>query len=310
MIRVHFLFALLSHFNLVTSDIYLPTTTIDTTTQKLTNVVDVFKTVSYNSITTGDQQQGQDNQEEKDNDDQQPQPQQEYFDERYFNRHLTSLHNHSNKVPCLYLVAFSQRPTAMERQALTMLMGSESNIVKLLQDHAFLVWSRRATAAAASVAINHLVWSGKFIGQYKYSASLLQAVALAAKEDSHARAADTGGGETAPSSFQVLVTVVPFVDVSGFTTSLMSLVGGEDDSTTSALASATSLSISLYRKYVVKVEFLSKTFKMNWEWIKKIAKYCEVVQIDAADSLAQVEEKEVSREEHRPGRSKLLRSGM
>lgn len=201
----------------------------------------------------------------------------------------------------------------MERQALTMLMGSESNVVKPLQDHAFLVWSRRATAAAASVAINHLVWSGKFIGRYKYSASLLQAVALAAREDRHARAADTSGGETAPSSFQVLITVVPFVDVSSFTTSVMSLVGEGSDPTTSApvsKVSKTSLSISLYKKNVVRVEFLSETFKMNWEWIKKIAKYCEVVQIDAADSLAQVEEKEVSREEHQPGRSKLLRGGM
>ena len=59
-LTAHFLLALCSRFHLVTSDIYLPTTTIDTTTQKLTNVVDVFKTVSYNSITTGDQQQGQD----------------------------------------------------------------------------------------------------------------------------------------------------------------------------------------------------------------------------------------------------------
>ena len=305
--------ALWHHLVVVKCNIYLPTTTIDT--KKQPNVIDVFRSVSYNGLSSMDQQLSMDH---------------EIFDERYFNQQLQHPKDVSNHVKCLYLVAFSSRPTTMERSALSMLIGSEANIIKNFPDNSYLIWARRATSASASVAINHLTWSGKFLSKYKYTTKLLKAIAnTAAKEKSKIRS-NTNTEEAI--TFTVLVQVVQFTDMNLFTNNLMNktLVNGVltkaieksqpvrssidsssngGDSSVRSKSSPSSfsiISISVMRKNTIKLTLLSRHFQIIWSTIKRVASYCEVVEITPFLSVQEVEEEEVHNIEHQRGRSKLL----
>ena len=231
-------------------NIYLPTTTIDISKQP--SVIDVFRVVAY-----GDADK-------------------EEADERYYNQQLTTPLNHLNKLPCLYLASFSQRPTPMQRMALGMVVGGESNILKSLEDNTFLIYARRSFAVSASISIDKLIWVGKYISKYKYTANLLKDLAKQA-------------------ALTISIETVPVVtDVQLFSSNLLN---------SSIAVNIRKIKI-MNRKIVVRLG--SKIPKKNYEAVKFIAKYCEVVQID---SLQSQRESVVETDGGRIGRSSLLRGG-
>ena len=252
------------------SNIYLPTTTL---TNPQSNVVDIFRTISYQTI---QEQQTQ------------------LSDERYFNLQLSDPTNQTNHLKCLYLISFASQPTPMQRTALTLLLGSESNIIQTFPDYTFLIWTRRATAAAALVGIPQITYAGKFVGKYKYTKDLLQAVAAAANQHT--------------TSFDVLLTLVPSTNLGLFSANAMLMASTLMPIESSRSSPAIIGTILVVRKNTLHVSFVAKVFQNNWLAIKKLATYCEVVQITAstaATSPAAMASQLKLEEKNREGRSML-----
>jgi len=237
------------------SNIFLPTTTIDIT--KELPVVDVFRSVSFQSA---DPDSG----------------------EKYNNVLLQNPTNQSNKVNCLYLAAFSQPPTIFQRDALYMIVGGEKNIIRQFREHTFLIFCRRSTATAALVSIDKLKFVGKYLAKYKYTQDLLVALAR-------------------PEPLVLSLTFVPSADLNQLTRSIVKMFSVK--------------TLKVYSiKQKIEVSLDSSIPKINYNMVKKIGQFCEVIKVDVVHGgQQQLDRVRKNQDDNsapkKPGRTSLLLRG-
>ena len=244
---------LLLLYSPTSSNIYLPTTTIDIT--KELPVVDVFRSVSFQSADPDS-------------------------DEKYNNVLLQNPANQSNKVNCLYMAAFSQTPTIFQRDALYMVVGGEKNIIRQFREHTFLIFCRRSTATAALVSIDKLKFVGKYLAKYKYTQDLLVALAR-------------------PEPLVLSLTFVPSADLNQLTRSIVKM-----------------FSIKTLKVFssIIEVSLDSSIPKTNYNMVKKIGQFCEVIKLDVVHGGQQQLDRVRNNQDDnnapkKPGRTSLLLHG-